>query len=56
MTNESLNAEQKARRERVARAICAACGETPDHQGAARGNAYRWQDYLDAADAAIAAF
>jgi hypothetical protein len=39
----------------VARAICAACHENPDHQGDARGNEYRWQDYLDVADAAIAA-
>lgn len=40
-------------RERVARAICAGCEENPDHLGDARGNDYRWQDYLDIADAAI---
>lgn len=39
----------------VARAICAECGENPDHKGDARGNQFRWQDYLSAADAAIAA-
>lgn len=42
-------------REKVARAICVACHENPDHTGDARGNAKRWQDYLDCADAAIAA-
>jgi hypothetical protein len=42
-------------RERVARAICAACEEDPDHCGDAQGNAFRWQDYLMVADAAIAA-
>ena len=41
--------------EPVARAICTACGENPDHQGDARGNQYRWQDYIDVAQAAIAA-
>ncbi|WP_186214793.1 hypothetical protein [Burkholderia gladioli] len=40
----------------VARAICSACGERPEHVGDARGNAYRWQDYLPSADAAIAAY
>lgn len=42
-------------REAVARAICISCEDNPDHTGDARGNAYRWQDYLDCADAAIAA-
>lgn len=42
-------------RERVARAICTACEENPDHRGDARGNDYRWQDYLETADAAIRA-
>jgi len=42
-------------REKVARAICQACHENPDHKGDATGNDYRWQDYLEAADAAIAA-
>jgi hypothetical protein len=41
--------------ERVARAICAACRENPEHAGDARGNAFRWQDYLHVAAAAIAA-
>lgn len=41
--------------EPVARAICTACDENPDHQGDARGNQYRWQDYIDVAQAAIAA-
>lgn len=45
----------QSKREAVARAICAACHENPDHQGDARGNEFRWQDYLEPADAAIAA-
>lgn len=40
-------------RERVARAICTGCDENPDHRGDARGNDYRWQDYLEPADAAL---
>jgi hypothetical protein len=52
---QPLATDVDARRESVARAICASCGEKPDHQGDARDNAYRWQDYLEAADAAIAA-
>lgn len=43
-------------REAVARAVCLACEEVPDHIGDAQGNAHRWQDYLHCADAAIAAF
>jgi len=42
-------------RQAVARAICVACDENPDAMGDARGNEFRWQDYLDTADAAIAA-
>ena len=42
-------------RKRVASAICAACHENPEHKGDARGNDYRWQDYLPVADAAIKA-
>ena len=42
--------------EAVARAICVACEENPDHQGDARGNEFRWQDYRDVALAAINAF
>lgn len=56
MTNKTKDIDLQARRERVARAICIACGEQPDHKGDAQGNAYRWQDYLAAADAAIAAY
>ena len=41
--------------EAVARAICVACEERPDSQGDARGNEFRWQDYRDAALAAISA-
>ena len=37
-------------RDRVARAICAACGENPEHTGDAQGNDKRWQDYLEVAD------
>lgn len=47
--------DQSAKRISVARAICLACHENPDHKGDAGGNQYRWQDYLDVADAAIAA-
>ena len=46
---------QSAKRISVARAICTACHENPEHKGDAGGHQYRWQDYLDAADAAIAA-
>lgn len=48
--------QEERQRERVARAICKACDENPDHQGDAKGNAFRWQDYLAAADAAILAY
>lgn len=41
--------------EAVARAICVACEENPDRQGDASGNEFRWQDYRDAALAAISA-
>lgn len=41
--------------EQVARAICQACEENPDHQGDARGNACRWQDYIPMAKAAMKA-
>lgn len=41
--------------EAVARAICVACEEDPDHKGDARGNDFRWQDYRGAALAAISA-
>ena len=41
--------------EAVARAICVACGENPDHRGDARGNEFRWQDYRNPALAAISA-
>lgn len=46
---------KETKRIAVARAICAACGETPEHAGDAGGNQFRWQDYLGIADAAIAA-
>lgn len=39
--------------ETVARAICEACEENPDHTGDCRGNDYRWQDYREIALAAI---
>lgn len=41
--------------ESVARAICAACDENPDHSGDCRGNEFRWQDYRESAMAAIRA-
>lgn len=47
--------DQAIKRNAVARAICTACHENPDHPGDTGGNQYRWQDYLEAADAAIAA-
>lgn len=40
----------------VARAICAACGEGPHDPGdGTAGSVYRWEDYEQAAQAAIAA-
>jgi hypothetical protein len=36
-------------------AICKACGENPDHAGDARGNDYRWQDYIEIAEAGLTA-
>lgn len=51
-----LAAWKARRREAVARAICTARAENPDHRDDARGNDFRWQDYLDTADAAISAF
>lgn len=45
----------ETKRAAVARAICEACEENPDHKGDARGNPFRWQDYLPIADAAIEA-
>jgi len=41
--------------ENVARAICRACEENPDSVGDARGNDWRWQDYVPVAQAAIKA-
>ena len=41
--------------ETVARAICQACDENPDHAGDCRGNEFRWQDYTPAAEAALQA-
>ncbi|MDN7754746.1 hypothetical protein [Burkholderia gladioli] len=38
----------------VARAICSACGEEPEHSGDARGNPLRWQDYECIAEAVLA--
>ena len=56
-TQAQVDAERRAdvdaQREAVARAICSACNENPDHAGDAAGNAFRWQDYLKAADAAL---
>lgn len=57
-TQAEVDAERRAvvdaQREAVARAICSACDENPDHAGDAAGNPFRWQDYLRAADAALA--
>jgi len=40
-------------KEAVARAICKACDDEPDWDGEFSDNQYRWQDYLEAAEAAI---
>lgn len=40
-------------REAVARAICSASDQNPDHRGQIKGNRYRWQDFLPAAEAAL---
>lgn len=53
MTNIALLSAPTAR-ENLAKVICIACEENPDHSGDASGNAKRWQDYLPVADAAIA--
>ena len=53
--NGKMNMDHDTQREAVARAICTACDENPNHLGDAGGNAHRWQDYLKAAEAAIAA-
>ena len=39
--------------EAVARAICRASEENPDHSGDCRGNTYRWEDYKGPAVAAL---
>jgi len=41
--------------EAVARAICVACDERPDHKGDAQGRDFRWQDYEAVAQSAISA-
>ena len=41
--------------ELVARTICWACDENPNHPGDCRGNDKRWQDYTLVAQAAIEA-
>lgn len=48
------NHQDKQVREAVARAICSAYGEKPEHLGDARGNALRWQDYECLAQAVLA--
>lgn len=52
-TDDETITATTAEREAVARAICLACEERPDHRGDARGNEYRWQDYLPVADATL---
>jgi len=42
-------------KEAVARAICEACDDEPDWDGEFSDNQYRWQDYLESAEAAIKA-
>jgi hypothetical protein len=53
--NTRLEDGQSKNLESVARAICKACDENPDHAGDCRGNEFRWQDYLGAAKAALEA-
>ncbi|MDR8093297.1 hypothetical protein KPB05_38220 [Burkholderia gladioli] len=48
------NHHEHQMRAAVARAICSACGEKPEHPGDARGNALRWQDYECIAQAVLA--
>ncbi|AEA65892.1 hypothetical protein ACS0ZG_28065 [Burkholderia gladioli] len=49
-----MDNHQERVREAMARAICSACGEKPDHLGDARGNALRWRDYECIAQAVLA--
>ncbi|MGN4154845.1 hypothetical protein ACS0Y3_31255 [Burkholderia gladioli] len=49
-----MDNHQERVREAMARAICSACGEKPEHSGDARGNALRWQDYECIAQAVLA--
>jgi len=55
--NGRIESQEKSKNdiEQVARAICMACEENPDHIGDARGNEKRWQDYIPVAEAAIEA-
>ncbi|WGS47268.1 hypothetical protein LFL97_32680 [Burkholderia sp. JSH-S8] len=48
-----MNDRQGQVREAVARAICEACEEQSAHQGDASGNAFRWQDYGQLAEAVM---
>lgn len=48
-----MGGRQEQVRAAVARAICAACGEEPERPGDARGNAFRWQDYEQTAEAVV---
>ncbi len=48
-----MDGRQEQIRAAVARAICAACGEEPERPGDARGNAFRWQDYEQTAEAVV---
>ncbi|AWV05708.1 hypothetical protein DM992_40625 (plasmid) [Burkholderia sp. JP2-270] len=48
-----MDDHQERVRAAVARAICAACGEEPEHPGDARGNGFRWQDYEHSAEAVL---
>ncbi|MMZ68637.1 hypothetical protein D1872_313460 [compost metagenome] len=39
----------------IAVALCVRCGERPEHLGDARGNQYRWQDYVPVAETVVKA-
>lgn len=53
---QQIKQDNDENRDRVARAICVACDENPDHAGDCRGNEFRWQDYRVIAQAAIDAY
>lgn len=53
MTDQTQSPAPGDLRQAIARAICSRCDDNPDHSSGMLGNVWRWQDYLDCADAAI---